>query len=241
MKRFGIILLALAISFAMAVPAMAGGWTFYGQDAASVTGVNNVCVPAVKGRTFVAEGMAILPKDSAVTLAVYGGTGTYAIAATSQSSGSVTISITNGTNVDKTVAGQVLYTVTNISQDPMVETIVFLGTVASTASSATRGTELVTVAGGSGALAISARVRIASIISAADLLFGTEVDANPIIFSGSNYSSGGTWAGLATQFYPIEVLTPSRRGKDTCYVVAGNGSTTTGAIYYLTGAFVNVK
>lgn len=241
MKRFSVILLALVISFAMAIPAHAGGWTFYGQDAASVTGINSVCVPAVRSRTFVPTGMSILPKDSAVTLAVYSDSGSYAVASSSRNSGATTLSIVNTTNVDKTVAGQVLYTATDNSSDPMAETIIFLGTVASTAASADRGTEVVTVAGGSGDLAKSARVKIATIISAADILFGTEVDANPVIFSGANYSSGGTWAGVATQFYPIEILTPGRRGKDTCYVVADNASTTTGVIYHLSGSFVNIK
>jgi len=234
MKRFLTILtVALVAITCMVAPAQAE-WDFFAYDAASVVGISAVVAPGVSGYQFVPTHLSILPKDTAVELYVSAPTGGTVLSASTDTAGATTILIVNATAVNWGVATNSIYTKT-ASTDPNSATLVYLGQVASTAG--TDGTnELVTVAGGQGGQTSGATLYKAA-RRTGDLLFGTEVDANPIIFSDTNYGTGGTWAGLATQFYPIEMLPSGLVGEDYIVTVVGNASTTTGVIYSLKGYY----
>ncbi len=238
MKRLlSIALIALmAVAFAIA-PAQAE-WDYFANDVASVVGINAVVAPGVSGYQFIPTHLSFLTKDTSVQLYVSSPTGSSILTASTDAAGATTILLANATATDWGVATHSVYTLTTAT-DPNSATIVYMGQVASTAS--TDGTnELITVAGGQGIQTSGATLYKAARITG-DLLYGTEADVTTVFFAPDLNGGVGTVAGVLAQFYPIDMLPSGRVGKDYIVTVTGNASTTTGIIYAFKGYYKSYR
>lgn len=239
MKRLTIILLALVMAFALAGPAQAE-WVYSDYDAAGVVGHVNLCAPGIHAFQFVPDSLMVLPGDTDLTLYVYGETGSTAVASSVRSAEATTIAVTNATNTDWATAGRAIYSVKD-NTDPNDATLLFFGIVASTDASASRGNEVITVAGGAEAVVKGVTIKKMAVISG-NIMFGTEVSGDPVIFAedGVNYTTTTTWYGIGSTFVPVDFLPPGDMGDDVCYVPLNpSGSTTDSGL--LRGHYVKFK
>ncbi len=242
MRKLTIILLALVMAFA-GVAYGAGQWYLFQTDALSVLGNAYAIAPGYSGQQFAPNSVIYTGVDTDTSLAVYSENDS-GVTTTNSAVTLTTVTITNATNTDKAVAGEIMYVYTGQTSDPNSGTFIWAGEVQSTASSATRGTEIVvrTASDASAIVASGATVFFAA-DRTGDMTLGVEVDADPTVFLrslsiGSTLTTTSSW-GVGASFYPLNYV--GKAGKDQIFRVESNGTLTTTVLHEVTGVYEQVK